>query len=154
MAAATADGGPSGSTARTDLLVGVAAGVLTTVVAGLVAWGFGLGQSVGDLDTRTTARQATLQKAIQVSARNADQIGANAQQITQLSHSVDLLRSAVDALVRDSAEQRQANREDLRELRSLIRELMIRQSPADTAPRRDGEVVPRLSPGAPSSGSG
>jgi uncharacterized protein HemX len=127
-----------------DLAIGAISSVVAALVVGLAVWLFGLGAGVADLDTRTQALQATLQTTNQLVDQNAQQIGANATQISQLGHQLELLvtslettRDSITALAAQVVEERQASREDFKELRDLttqnaiaIRDLLNRERQA------------------------
>jgi uncharacterized membrane-anchored protein YhcB (DUF1043 family) len=91
---------------RLDALSGAIGGVLGAAIIGLVVWAFGLQSSVGDLDARTKAHETVLQQTTAILNENAKQIAAQQHQLEKLS-------ASVERLVTDSAEQRQAIREEL-----------------------------------------
>jgi hypothetical protein len=148
---------PRAETGRTDMrreiTVNIAGAVLGAAIVGAVgfvlAWGIGLSGSVGDLDARTRALDAGFEQTRALIQQNAAQIGSLGQKIEALATSaagqnaelrrtvealatstaarLDQLAASVDRLVRDSAEQRQTARDDMRELRDAIRDLAGQQ---------------------------
>jgi hypothetical protein len=138
---------------RREITVNIAGAVLGAAIVGaagfVLAWGIGLSGSVGDLDARTRALDAGFEQTRALIQQNAAQIGSLGQKIEALATSaagqnaelrrtvealatstaarLDQLAASVDRLVRDSAEQRQTARDDMRELRDAIRDLAGQQ---------------------------
>src|SRR4051794_276685 len=111
---------------RLDALSGAIGGVLGAAIIGLVVWAFGVQSSVGDLDARTKAHETVLQQTTALLNESAKQSTALQHQLEMLAasqqHQFEMLSTSIDRLVADSAEERRATREDLKDLHDLTRE--------------------------------